>query len=261
MVYCEPARERDTVEVPEPVIVVEVLSDGTAARDQGPKLAGYFSLPSVAHYLILDPERRTVAHHWRGEGGKVERGSSRTARCASTRRASPFSSRSCSRRRESRYRARSSTAADAAISPTQRCVVGSGHVDRRRNADDRRGVSRLGRGADGRWELLDGRPIAMAPERAAHLLTKAQAWAGLYRAVERAGLPCTVFPDGATVRVSAHTAFEPDALVTCDPHVPPDAIEIPNPLIVVEVLSESTARRDHGRSFPAIFLCRASRTI
>lgn len=72
VVYCSRRVEIDTVEVPEPVIVVEVLSRGTAARDQGPKLAGYFSLPSIAHYLILDPERRTVAHHWRGEGGKVE---------------------------------------------------------------------------------------------------------------------------------------------------------------------------------------------
>jgi Uma2 family endonuclease len=72
VVYCGPRAELDTIEVPDPVIVVEVLSDGTAARDRGPKLDGYFSLASVAHYLILDPERRTVAHHWRGDGGKIE---------------------------------------------------------------------------------------------------------------------------------------------------------------------------------------------
>ena len=70
-------------------------------------------------------------------------------------------------------------------------------------------------GREGRWELLDGRPIAMAPERVAHLTSKAEAWAALRRAVERAGLPCAVFPDGATVRISARTAFEPDALVSC----------------------------------------------
>jgi Uma2 family endonuclease len=99
---------------------------------------------------------------------------------------------------------------------------------------------------EGRWELIDGRPVAMAPERAAHLLSKAQAWAVFQRAIERAGLPCTAFPDGATVRVSSRTAFEPDALVTCGAPVPPDAVEIPNPVVVVEVLSESTATRDHG---------------
>ena len=101
-------------------------------------------------------------------------------------------------------------------------------------------------GREGRWELIDGRPIAMAPEKAAHLLTKAEAWAALRRAVERAGLPCMAFPDGATVRTAPHSAFEPDALVACGEPVPPDAIEIPSPVVVVEVLSEGTAARDHG---------------
>jgi Uma2 family endonuclease len=108
-------------------------------------------------------------------------------------------------------------------------------------------------GRDGRWELIDGRPVAMAPERAAHLLSKGEAWAALRRAVERADFSCTVFPDGATVRISARTAFEPDALVTCGAPVPPDAIEIPNPMIVVEVLSEGTARRDHGVKLEGYF--------
>ena len=52
--------------------MVEVISEGTAARDHGVKLAGYFSLPSVAHYLILDPEHRTLIHHRRGEGEVIE---------------------------------------------------------------------------------------------------------------------------------------------------------------------------------------------
>jgi Uma2 family endonuclease len=72
VVYCSPRLLRDEVEIPEPVVVVEVLSDGTAERDQGPKLAGYFSVSSVMHYLILDPERRSAAHYWRGDGGKIE---------------------------------------------------------------------------------------------------------------------------------------------------------------------------------------------
>ena len=108
-------------------------------------------------------------------------------------------------------------------------------------------------GREGRWELIDGRPIAMAPERAAHLLTKAQAWRALREGVERAGLSCTVFPDGATVRVSPRAAYEPDALVACGEPVPPDAIEIPHPVIVVEVLSEGTAMRDHGVKLEGYF--------
>ena len=108
-------------------------------------------------------------------------------------------------------------------------------------------------GRDGRWELFDGRPIAMAPERAAHLEAKAQAWAGLQRAIERAKAPCRALPDGATVRVSRRTAFEPDALVYCGPRLSPEAIEIPNPVVVVEVLSEGTARRDHGPKLSGYF--------
>jgi Uma2 family endonuclease len=56
----------------DPVIVVEVLSSSTAAIDHGRKLSGYFSLPSVQHYLILDPERRVAIHHKRGAGDAIE---------------------------------------------------------------------------------------------------------------------------------------------------------------------------------------------
>ena len=36
------------------------------------KLSGYFSLPSVQHYLILDPERRVAIHHKRGASDAIE---------------------------------------------------------------------------------------------------------------------------------------------------------------------------------------------
>ena len=54
------------------MIVVEVLSPSTAAVDHGRKLSGYFSIPSVQHYLILDPERRVVTHHKRSVGDAIE---------------------------------------------------------------------------------------------------------------------------------------------------------------------------------------------
>ncbi len=47
-----------------------------------------------------------------------------------------------------------------------------------------------------------------------------------------------------TVRIDAQTT---DALVVCGLRVSPNAIEIDNPVIVVEVLSPSTAAIDHGR--------------
>ena len=48
------------------------IAPATAATDHGRKLSGYFSLPSVQHYLILDPERRVAIHHKRGVGDAIE---------------------------------------------------------------------------------------------------------------------------------------------------------------------------------------------
>ena len=67
LVVCPPPPP-EAVIIDNPLIVVEVLSPSTAALDHGVKLEGYFSLPSVAHYLILDPDRRVVIHHKRSEG-------------------------------------------------------------------------------------------------------------------------------------------------------------------------------------------------
>jgi Uma2 family endonuclease len=106
---------------------------------------------------------------------------------------------------------------------------------------------------DGRWELRDGQPVLMAPERAAHALTKYAAQKALESGIMRAGLPCRMFPDGMTVRIAASTAFEPDALVVCPPPADLDTLEIPNPVVVVEVLSPSTAADDHGVKLDGYF--------
>ena len=50
-------------EVPSPTIIVEVLSPSTKKRDHGIKLQGYFTLASLHHYLIIDPDRRLLIHH------------------------------------------------------------------------------------------------------------------------------------------------------------------------------------------------------
>ena len=62
----------DLLDFADPVIVAEVLSPSTAARDHGVKLSGYFSLPGFWHYLIVDPDRRVVTHHKRGEADVIE---------------------------------------------------------------------------------------------------------------------------------------------------------------------------------------------
>jgi Uma2 family endonuclease len=71
-IVCGPRQPDDATLLVNLVAVVEVLSPSTAAIDHGRKLSGYFSLPSVEHYLILDPERRVVIHHKRGRGDAIE---------------------------------------------------------------------------------------------------------------------------------------------------------------------------------------------
>ncbi|HJY17125.1 MAG TPA: Uma2 family endonuclease, partial [Xanthobacteraceae bacterium] len=54
-----------------PVIVVEVLSPSTRHIDAQIKLAGYFRLSSVMHYLVIDPDKPLVLHHARNADGTI----------------------------------------------------------------------------------------------------------------------------------------------------------------------------------------------
>ena len=96
----------------------------------------------------------------------------------------------------------------------------------------------------GNYELHEGEVIAMSPERAIHWKVKFNVAFALRNAIVAAGLKCHAVPDGATVRISQHTAFEPDALVYCGEEVAGDSLEAPNPVIVVEVLSPGTQVTD-----------------
>jgi Uma2 family endonuclease len=43
-----------------PTLVIEVLSESTAAFDRGAKLAHYRRLASLRQYVLIEPERRSV---------------------------------------------------------------------------------------------------------------------------------------------------------------------------------------------------------
>ena len=103
---------------------------------------------------------------------------------------------------------------------------------------------------EGKFELHDGRPVAMSPERVRHAGTKTEAAFALRQAILRANLPCRAYVDGITVRASRDRAFVPDVLVVCPPP-PPDVMDIDNPVIVVEVLSPSTEHSDHSLKLEA----------
>jgi Uma2 family endonuclease len=98
-------------------------------------------------------------------------------------------------------------------------------------------------GPTGRYERI-GKPVAMSPERAAHVRLKSRVWRTLDHAITTAGLDCEALGDGMTVEVDDDTDYDPDAVVNCGPRVAPDATAATNPVIVVEVLSPSTQAVD-----------------
>ncbi len=62
----------DVVEAPDVLLAVEVVSPPGRSGDPTRKLVEYMSVPSIAHHLVVDPDRRTVVHHARDaqvEGG------------------------------------------------------------------------------------------------------------------------------------------------------------------------------------------------
>ncbi|MDV2984470.1 UNVERIFIED_CONTAM: Uma2 family endonuclease [Methylobacteriaceae bacterium AG10] len=108
-------------------------------------------------------------------------------------------------------------------------------------------------GRPGRHELADGEIVSMSPQRVRHALTKFAAQTALRAAIRAGGLPCEMLPDGLSVRIDEHTVFEPDALVHCGTRLDPDATTVPDPLIIVEVLSPSTRQVDTGFKFQGYF--------
>jgi Uma2 family endonuclease len=105
----------------------------------------------------------------------------------------------------------------------------------------------------GRFERIDGIVIAMAPERISHIRRKVAALVALRRAVSEAGLAsCEVLGDGATVQVE-DSDFEPDALLHCGPRLPGDSTTVPDPQVLVEVLSPDSGTRDRATKLRAYF--------
>jgi Uma2 family endonuclease len=101
-------------------------------------------------------------------------------------------------------------------------------------------------GREGRWELADGVPVCMSPERVAHGETKFSAGSALKNAIRKASLQCEAFIDCLAIRVDQYKTFQPDIVINCGERLKPAVIEAPNPVIVVEILSPSTRAIDLG---------------
>ena len=108
-------------------------------------------------------------------------------------------------------------------------------------------------GQPGRYELCAGRVYPLAPEGAGHARVKFAVQSALLAGIRRTDPQCHMLPNGMTVRVAPDTAHEPDALIYCGPQLPNSAIEVPNPLLVVEVLSPSTRHIDASAKLAGYF--------
>jgi Uma2 family endonuclease len=105
----------------------------------------------------------------------------------------------------------------------------------------------------GRFERHAGVVVAMAPERIAHARLKAAAWVLLRDGIAANHLPCEALTDGMTVEIGEDDDFEPDAMVRCGERLADDATTVPDPLIVVEVLSPKTSATDRTTKFERYF--------
>lgn len=72
VVTCSSAIDETTHLVPEPMIMVEVVSPSTRLADINDKVEFYAGIPSIRHYLVIEQDRRRVLYHGRGPSGALE---------------------------------------------------------------------------------------------------------------------------------------------------------------------------------------------
>lgn len=105
----------------------------------------------------------------------------------------------------------------------------------------------------GRFELLCGEIVAMARERAGHARVKTEALISFRAGIAAAELGCEAFADGMAVRIDERTVYEPDVMIRCGPRTPNDAVELNDPVVVVEVVSPSSRGIDAGTKLADYF--------
>ena len=112
---------------------------------------------------------------------------------------------------------------------------------------------------EGKWELHNGIPVRKhdpakgQSERIEHSRVKYALTKNLDNAIQKAKKKCEVLPDGMTVRIDDGVCYEPDAVVYCGEKLDGKALEVPHPVIIVEVLSPSTAWKDVGAKLTDYF--------
>jgi Uma2 family endonuclease len=99
-------------------------------------------------------------------------------------------------------------------------------------------------GTDTRYELIDGRPVAMAPVAPSHSVIVVNLG---HELKSRLKAPCYVGGEAGIERPGRDdTFYEADLVISCTP-IAPGMAAIPAPVVVIEVLSPSTIEHDRGR--------------
>lgn len=73
LIRCGDPPEDEVIRIADPVVVVEVLSPSNTTIEMSTKIDGYFTLPSLAWVLVVNPVTRIVHSYARGEGALILR--------------------------------------------------------------------------------------------------------------------------------------------------------------------------------------------
>lgn len=99
-------------------------------------------------------------------------------------------------------------------------------------------------------EFVDGDVFAMAGAKDAHVTVAGNLFALLHAHVK--GSPCRPYISDMKVQVEkANAFFYPDVMITCDERDRHKDYFKNHPILIAEILSESTAAFDRGRKFAA----------
>jgi Uma2 family endonuclease len=98
-------------------------------------------------------------------------------------------------------------------------------------------------GTDTRYELVRGKVVAMAPPSARHSVIASKIGAALEGGLKQ---PCYVGMNAGVIRPDRDdTFYVADLVVSCTP-LDADMPTIPQPTVIIEVLSLTTAEHDRG---------------
>jgi len=103
---------------------------------------------------------------------------------------------------------------------------------------------------DSRWELVDGRPVAMAPANGAHQILSVALGRRFSEALDDRP-PCTARNEAGIVSpLRPNTYYVADLAVTCRPHTFGERGEVIDPVVIVEILSSSTQGHNRKNKIP-----------